>query len=92
MDEDPKHAIIIDSGSACIKAGFSDDCHPRAVIPTVVGRLRTNSIRNVCASTNRDDYIGNDAISKRGVLTLTSPIEHGIINNWDDIEKLWVCV
>ncbi|CAB1322733.1 unnamed protein product [Coregonus sp. 'balchen'] len=27
--------------------------------------------------------------SKRGILTLKYPIEHGIITNWDDMEKIW---
>jgi len=28
-------------------------------------------------------------MSKRGVLTLRYPIEHGIVTNWDDMEKVW---
>ncbi|KAM9970531.1 hypothetical protein ACTFIR_002390 [Dictyostelium discoideum] len=31
---------------------------------------------------------GSD-ISKRGILTLKYPIEHGIVTNWDDMEKIW---
>merc|ERR1711928_14825 len=27
--------------------------------------------------------------SPRGILTLKYPIEHGIITNWDDMEKIW---
>lgn len=34
-------------------------------------------------------YIGNLAQENRGLLKLTYPIEHGIVNNWDDMEKLW---
>merc|ERR1712142_233885 len=29
------------------------------------------------------------AQSKRGIMTLKYPIEHGIITNWDDMEKIW---
>ena len=25
----------------------------------------------------------------RGILTLKYPIEHGIVTNWDDMEKIW---
>ena len=28
-------------------------------------------------------------MAKRGILDITSPIESGIINNWDDMEKIW---
>ena len=31
----------------------------------------------------------DEAQAKRGVLTLKYPIEHGIVTNWDDMEKIW---
>jgi actin-related protein len=37
----------------------------------------------------KDTYVGEEAQAKRGVLTLKYPIEHGIITNWDDMEKIW---
>merc|ERR1719429_941612 len=37
----------------------------------------------------KDAYVGDEAQSKRGVLKLAYPIEHGIINSWDDMEKIW---
>merc|ERR1711953_1019998 len=37
----------------------------------------------------KDAYVGDEAQSKRGFLKLAYPIEHGIINSWDDMEKIW---
>ena len=38
----------------------------------------------------KDSDVGYKAQSKRGVLTLKSLIVHGIVTNWDDMEKIWL--
>ena len=35
-----------------------------------------------------DSYVGGKTQSNRSVLTLKYPIEHGIVTNWDDMEKV----
>merc|ERR1719464_577260 len=37
----------------------------------------------------RDTYVGDEAMSKKGILALKYPIEHGIVTSWDDMEKIW---
>jgi len=37
----------------------------------------------------KDAYVGEEAQAKRGILKLKYPIEHGIVTNWDDMEKIW---
>lgn len=33
--------------------------------------------------------MGDEAQAKRGILALKYPIEHGIVTNWDEMEKIW---
>lgn len=37
----------------------------------------------------KDFYIGEEAHSKRGILSMHCPIEQGEIKNWDNMEKIW---
>merc|ERR1719150_646504 len=34
-------------------------------------------------------YVGDNAQLKRGILKVTYPVEHGIVQDWDDMEKIW---
>ncbi|KAK7502228.1 hypothetical protein BaRGS_00006592 [Batillaria attramentaria] len=70
---DEKPAVVIDTGSDTCKAGFAGDDSPKAVFPSTV-----------CAQQEMDTE--NKAQSRRGSHTTA---EHGIVTNWDDMEKIW---
>lgn len=80
-------ALVIDNGSGMVKAGFAGDDAPRAVFPSIVGRPKATEV--MVGITTQDSYIGDEAQIRRGVLSLRYPIEHGIVTNWDDMEKIW---
>lgn len=83
-DEETKKHIVIDNGTSYIKAGFCGEEFPKSVFPTLTGYPKYVHINS-----RKKFFIGSDAESKRALLNLKSPIEHGEIKDWDEMEKIW---
>lgn len=86
-DGEDVQAIVCDNGSGSVKAGMAGDDAPKAVFPSIVGRARHAG--TMVGIGQKEVYVGDEAQSKRGVLSLKYPIQHGVVSNWDDMEKLW---
>ncbi|GFR41147.1 hypothetical protein Agub_g1811 [Astrephomene gubernaculifera] len=84
---DADAAIVCDNGSGVVKAGFAGEDAPRVAFPSIVGRPR-HQMAMVGAACQRL-YLGDEAQAKRGVLTLSHPISHGVVTDWPDMEALW---
>jgi len=87
MSDDGPVPLVVDNGSGMCKAGFAGDEAPRSVFPSIVGRPKHKGV--MIGTTTKDAFVGDEAQAKRGILTLRYPIEHGIVTNWDDMEKIW---
>ena len=84
---DQSNPIVIDNGSGMVKAGMAGEDAPRCVFPAVVGRPRYNAVMSGIGK--KESYVGDEALAKKGILTIRYPIEHGVVTNWDDMEKIW---
>ena len=92
MDTGPgtTNVLVIDNGSWMIRAGFAGADSARANFPSVVGRprIKPGSTEKSVTTGNKDVFCGDEAQSKRNILSVRRPIESGIVTNWDDMEKV----
>ena len=87
VDADENSIVIIDNGSGMMKAGLAGEEAPSSTFPSIVGRPKNASAMQ--GVTQKTEYLGDEAQQKRGVLNLKYPIANGIVNDWDDMQKVW---
>ena len=85
-DESEGTHVIIDNGSSYMRCGLNGEEGPRVKIRSCVGYPKKYSSSR---SDNKAFYIGDEIKSKEIPLNINYPINHGIIENWDDMEKIW---
>ncbi|QIW94868.1 hypothetical protein AMS68_000386 [Peltaster fructicola] len=79
--------IVIDNGSGTIRAGYAGEDHPTCYFPSFVGYPKHTRV--LAGGLEGNLFIGNKAQELRGLLKIRYPLEHGIVTNWDDMEKIW---
>jgi actin len=70
-----------------MQAGFAGDNAPRVLFPSIIGRPRNGN--SMIGIEQKDVYYGDEAQARRGILSLSYPIEHGIVRDWEAMERLW---
>ncbi len=79
--------LVVDNGSAMMKAGFAGEAAPRGHFPSIVGTPRYQGL--VVGMGQKDSYVGHEAQLKSGILKIMNPIRHGCVTDWAAMEKLW---
>jgi actin len=75
-------AIIIDGGSGMMRAGFAGNAEPGFDFANVVGRPKSDP-------TGGKECFAKEAYEERADLSLSYPVTNSIIQNWDDMTKIW---
>ncbi|KAK1443989.1 actin [Babesia gibsoni] len=71
-------AVVVDTGSYKVKAGFSGADAPQV------------TFRSLAAyGEGVDVEVGPNAVSKIGSLPIMHPVQHGIVRNWALAERIW---
>ena len=79
--------IVLDNGSGTIRAGFAGQDVPKCYFPSFVGRPK--HVRTMAGALEGDVFIGPQAQQYRGLFKINYPLEHGIVTDWDDMERIW---
>ncbi|KAI0990288.1 hypothetical protein GJ496_004354 [Pomphorhynchus laevis] len=90
MDNNPLIAnqpIVIDNGSGIVKAGFAGNNVPKCVFSNIIGVQKHKRVMTGGLQGNL--FVGPKVDEFRGLLRLRYPMEHGIVNHWDDMERIW---
>jgi len=75
--------IVLDNGSGVVKAGMAGEEVPSVVFPSIVGEPH---VRNPSEPAY---YVGEEVGPLYGALRVRHPLDHGKIQRWDDMEKIW---
>uniref|UniRef100_A0A673AQ49 Beta-centractin n=1 Tax=Sphaeramia orbicularis TaxID=375764 RepID=A0A673AQ49_9TELE len=70
-----------------IKHIQQSDQIPKYCFPNYVGRPK--HVRVMAGALEGDLFIGPKAEEHRGLLSVRYPMEHGIVNDWNDMERIW---
>ena len=50
---------------------------------------RPKHVRIMAGAVEGDTFIGRKAQEYRGLLKIRYPLEHGIVTDWEDMERIW---
>jgi len=85
--EETGPAICIDNGSGMVKAGIAGEQNPKLVFPSIIGKTKPKAKKE--QPELKDFYVGSEVASLMEQLIVKHPIDAGVVNDWDLMEKMW---
>lgn len=64
----------------------------RPALTTCSSVGRPKHLRVMAGAIEGDTFIGKKAQELRGLLRIKYPMTHGVVTDWDDMEKIWAYV
>ena len=87
--------VVLDVGSGLTKGGRASQSLPSVVVPTVAGAapkkisvLKKKAAEEDSVMGGKPYLIGEDAIAAIGRINVDSPMEHGVVKNWGQMEHI----
>ncbi|CAB4003235.1 actin-related 3 [Paramuricea clavata] len=87
-------ACVIDNGTGYTKMGFAGNTEPQFILPSAIAIKESakvgdkNQRRTTKGVEDLDFFIGDEAVEKPQYSTKW-PIRHGIVEDWDLMERFW---
>jgi actin-related protein 3 len=84
-------AVVIDNGTGYTKMGYAGNDIPQYVVPTLIA-TQSNITKTDAKKGGMEDldfHIGTAAQAHSSTYQVSTPIRHGLIDNWDQMEQLW---
>lgn len=84
--------VVIDNGTGVLKAGFAGGDRPKVVFSSAVGRPKHVRMMPGGALEGQDLFVGAKLQEHRGAFRVSYPMEHGVVADWADMERVWAHV
>ncbi|CAE1327867.1 ACTR3 [Acanthosepion pharaonis] len=87
-------AVVIDNGTGYTKMGYAGNTEPQFIIPSCIAikesaKVGDQAIRRLGKGVeDLDFYIGDEALDASSY-SVKWPIRHGIVDDWDLMERFW---
>ncbi len=82
-------AVVVDTGSALIKAGITGRMEPQTIFSNIIGYpTKVNAFADL-EDTNIEYYVGDDALERPSIKNYSYPMQKKRIISLDSMQRVW---